>query len=246
MATALTEDQKRLIVENLSNIRTTLRCMIRKLRPHLRMDQLEHIAESALAHTVEAATTFSPDKGQNQKNNNNGNNNKRNEFHKYAAFICYARTIDEGRKHNKMPPHKQNKKNAAINRIDESVKKQGFADPDELAAANVNPLFISLDGSNVKTFGSTLSYHDTGPDAVDWEDTKASLVKRFDTIFGGKDSKKNILYRALLCDYLIPKVEGEQHPTLAELAARLDVSEGWLSQVMHSKQFTHLIAGVLK
>jgi DNA-directed RNA polymerase specialized sigma subunit len=228
----LSEAQQQLIIDNLDNIRSTLVCMIRRLRPHLQYDILQDLTEAALAHSVEAAYKFSSNHG-----------NQKRDFHKYAAFICYARTIDEGRRNNKMPPHKQKKKNEARERVDESVKARGFAENEEHRATRVNPNFVSL--HDPAGLGAADSYHDTGLDRVDWEDTKALLIKRFNHVFGDQSPEKNTVYRSLLCDYLIPKVEGEEHPTLAQLALKLNISESRLSQIVHGSRFTRIIKDVL-
>lgn len=226
----LTEDQIKLINDNLVEIKERLSKTLKKNGFRLFGKSPNTLLGEAISYLPDVAKEYNP-------------SIKKMGFHKYAPIVCIYRLLDEYRR-----SVKYKKCGKQHNDILESIREtliveKGIATQEDIDQVLTDRGLDPDDFKNIKEFKkvdfdiacSGVSVDDSSFENIDWQDLADNALEIAPKFF------KEPVYTTIVKDYLIPKCSGQEYKTLNQIADQYSLTEGRISQMVRSKEMRNFL-----
>ncbi len=242
----LTKEHCDLIEKNLKDIKRLLGYYIFKNKNFLWLGSLQALTDEGLSHLPEVSLEWKPELANTLT------------FTRFAAERCLLRLIDEYRRHDSHVKAKRRRYAITSDIKDRLLQEQGHASEEEIEKeledrgyrpSHKGSKYLGVynstkvEQSPFDMAGRTFVNIDPELENVDWTDLKKKLLKSADEAFS---EKNQYVYKLLLTDHLIPKAEGQEFKTLSSIGQEVDLSEGRLSQMIHSDKMKGFVNSLYK
>lgn len=239
---SLTPEQKKLVEDNAEAVYRSL--LRRTKRRNWMLGANRVYPEEALSYLVDVVKEYDP--------------TKNTDFVGYAVNRCLNRLKDEYRRLNrhiriscaKIPIVDSIKNRLLVSKgycseseVSEEIQKIGL-DPDKFKNVTKHKKV------NMEDVLDRSLYCDGGMEEIEWNNFKNQLIAKSEKHFveyddEGDEKKSNNLsakvHKILIREYILPKCDGAEHKTLAQIANETNLSEGRLSQLIRGKKMKNFI-----
>lgn len=243
----LTSEQQKLLEDNLDEIRDYIRYYMFYSRT-FKYKITKDLIDDALGLSIYAINEYDPSKS-------------KQDFSKFIAQRCVFRLLDEIIRKSDCSRMTAQRRKQIKRARDKIIKTKGYCEHidlykeiykydkkkvDKILKSNINRT-ISLDKTKVNQDGDTfdllqtIAMNDSSESQIEIEDMVDYICNEADRVFPVNGEKEyspgsfnisNIIHKKLIRDYIIPKLTGEDHKTLKDIAQDLKLSESRMSQVL--------------
>lgn len=161
---------------------------------------------------------------------------KDSNFVKFAVIRCFLRYLDEIKGKQRIPRATYKRLMLLETKRLDKIKEKGYCSPYDLEHVE------DAEELTISTRPITENIYDVSSsgfvERIYWEDLKTQIYKRANTYFDETyclqtSCRVPDICKTLVQKWLIPMSDGQQHPTLQELAKDLDVNNSYLSKLLH-------------
>lgn len=248
-ASRLTDAQKKLIEDNLIEIKKILKYILGKSSNLRNFNAAATLLYEATSYLPEVTLEYHESLA------------KKITFAQFAASRCYLRLIDEYRKLNKNIRIQKHRQMMIKKVTEEIVAEKGSCTENDLVeklkqvGGNLWQEYLRENSQKSITDDRyQFSYVDQGLVQVDWHDFKAGIMKKAEEFFKeypgdhfvDSHNRSSRIHKILLKEHLLPKCQGESYKTLREIAEQVGLKESRLSQLIHGERMKRFMQSVYK